>query len=153
MVTDIGQDYLDDGKQRRASVRSPSPRREPLPRLCDDCKSVVSRGVNQCPGCGATIFTKTDVLTADGRLVELGARQSGKREPTITEKAVFFYAELRGYAEARGYAQGWIAHKYRNRFGVWPNDPRITSSPPISPSLSTRNWTISRAIAFAKRAG
>ena len=69
----------------------------------------------------------------------------------MADKATF-YAELRGYAEARGYADGWIAHKYREKFGVWPNDPRVKSSPPISPLLSTRNWIISRQIAFARRA-
>ena len=68
----------------------------------------------------------------------------------MAEKAIF-HAELMGYAKTRGYASGWVSHKYREKFGVWPNDPRITTSPSISPSLSTRNWIKSRQIAFAKR--
>jgi DNA repair protein RadD len=151
MVTDIYQDHLDDGtstknkKEREAKERS-----EPLPRLCDECRAVIPPKAKQCPSCSAPVLTRTDVKQEDGELVELGARRSRKSEPTITDKAIF-HAELRGYAAARGYGEGWIAHKYREKFGVWPNDPRIKSSPAISPSLSTRNWITGRQIAWAKR--
>jgi DNA repair protein RadD len=85
----------------------------------------------------------------DGELIELGARRSGRASPTLAEKSIF-HAELKGYAERRGYADGWVTHKYRQRFGAWPNDPRIKSGPPISPSLQTRNWIIAKQIAWAK---
>ena len=90
-----------------------------------------------------------DVKHEHGELIELGSRSSGKAEVTITEKAIF-HAELRGFAAARGYAPGWVAHKFKEKFGVWPNDPRIRSGPAISPSLQTRNWILSRKIAFTK---
>ena len=32
-----------------------------------------------------------------------------------------FYRELKHYAGARGYKAGWVAHKFRERFGYWPN--------------------------------
>jgi superfamily II DNA or RNA helicase len=150
MVTDIHQDHLDDGTSTKDKKREAKERAEPLPKLCDECKAVISPKAKECPGCGAPVLTRTEVKHGDGELVELGARRSGKIEPTITDKAIF-YAELRGYAAARRYTDGWIAHKYRERFGVWPNDPRVKSSPPISPSLSTRNWITSRNIAWARR--
>src|SRR5271154_3285423 len=31
----------------------------------------------------------------------------------------------KGYATLLGYSDGWASHKYRERFGVWPNDPRV----------------------------
>ena len=39
-VDAIGQEHLDDGKERKASTKSKGSR-EPLPKLCDDCKAVV----------------------------------------------------------------------------------------------------------------
>jgi len=52
-------------------------------------------------------------------------------------------------AAERGYKPGWVAHKYREKFGAFPNwhaDP-----PPIPPSPEVRSWVRSRAIAYAKR--
>ena len=92
---------------------------------------------------------RTEVEAVDGELIELGSRRSGKAEPTIAEKAIF-HAELRGFAAARGYADGWISHKFKERFSTWPNDPRIRSQPSLSPSLQTRNWITSRQIAYSK---
>ena len=78
----------------------------------------------------------------------MGSRRSGANA-TIADKAAFF-SELKGYATLRGYNDGWASHKYRERFGVWPNDPRVRCARPTPPSLKTKNWIISRQIAFAK---
>jgi DNA repair protein RadD len=150
MVTDIHQDRLDDGsKAENSKQREAKERAEPLPKLCDECKAVIPPKANECPCCGAPVLTRMTVAHEPGELIEFGSLRTGKVEPTVAEKAIFF-AELRGYAEARGYAEGWLAHKYREKFGVWPNDPRIRSWPALSPSLATRNWIKSRQIAFAK---
>jgi DNA repair protein RadD len=150
MVTDIHQSVLDSGtKAENGKQREAKERGKPLPKLCDECKAVIPPKATECPGCGAPVLTRTAVEHEDGELVELSAHRSGKVEATIAEKAIF-HAELRGLAAARGYADGWISHKFKERFGTWPNDPRIRSGPVLSPSLQTRNWIISRQIAFAK---
>jgi hypothetical protein len=51
-------------------------------------------------------------------------------------------------AGERGYKGGWIAHKYREKFGHWP--PNIAPEP-IAPTPEVRSWVRSRNIAFAKR--
>jgi hypothetical protein len=33
---------------------------------------------------------------------------------------------------------------------VWPNDPRLRSTPTVPPSIKTLNWIRSRQIAYAK---
>jgi DNA repair protein RadD len=149
MVTDIRQDYLDDGSKAESRKREAKERGQPLPKLCDECRAVIPPMAKECPGCAAPVLTRNDVKHEASELVELGARRTGKSEPTITDKAIFF-GELKGYAEARGYADGWLAHKYREKFGVWPNDPRIRAALAISPSIATRNWIKSRAIAWSK---
>jgi DNA repair protein RadD len=151
MVTDIGQDHLDDGKERPNTVQRARERGEPLPKLCEGCKAVVSRNARECPSCGSPIHARTDVEEVDGELIELGSRRSGANA-TIEDKAAFF-GELKGHATLRGYNEGWVSHKYRERFGVWPNDPRVRCARPTPPSLKTKNWIISRQIAFAKARG
>jgi DNA repair protein RadD len=147
MVTDIGQDHLDDGQDRRnASQRAPE-RSEPLPKLCEGCKAVVPRTARECPSCGSPIHARTEVEAVDGELIELGSRRSG--QPSIEDKAAF-YGELKGHATLRGYNDGWVSHKYRERFGVWPNLPSIRCTRPTPPSLKTKNWLLSRQIACAK---
>jgi DNA repair protein RadD len=151
MVTDIHQDHLDAGsKAENDKKREAKERPEPLPKLCDECKAVVPPKAKECPGCGAPVLTRTGVEHEDGELIELSAHRSGKIEASITDKAIF-YAQLRGFAAGKGYADGWVSHKFKERFGTWPNDPRIRSCPTLSPSLQTRNWIKSRQIAFAKR--
>jgi DNA repair protein RadD len=147
LVTDIHYDRLDDGEPRRGKDER-GERAEPLPRLCEECKAVLPAKTTCCPECGHVRVAKSDVVHIDGELVELGSRQSGKRQPADWEKRVF-YAELRGYASHKGFKEGRAAHKVHERFGHWP--PRDwASQPPISPSVNTRNWILSRQIAFAK---
>jgi DNA repair protein RadD len=147
-VTDIGQDYLDDGKERQSAGRRARERSEPLPKLCEGCKAVVPRKTKECLRCGSPIHARTEVEAVDGELIELGSRRSGTKA-TIEDKAAFF-SELRGHAALRGYNDGWASHKYRERFGVWPNDPRVRCERPMPPSLKTKNWLVSRQIACAK---
>jgi DNA repair protein RadD len=145
LPTDIHQDSLDDGKEREGSAKKK--RSEPLPKLCPDCKALLSYKARECSACGAKIIAVSTVHDAEGDLVELGARQSGKRQATLFDMAQFF-AELRGYAQHKGYAEGWAAHKFKEKFGVWPNG---VGKNVVAPSLTTLNWIRSRQIAFAKR--
>jgi DNA repair protein RadD len=146
-VTDISRDRLDDGKKREGSAKKE--RSEPLPKLCPECKAVLPPRARVCSECHAPVAVSL-VNEADGELVELGARRTG--QPTIEDKAAFF-GELKGHATLRGHQEGWAAHKYREKFGVWPNDPRVRCARPTPPSLKTSNWLKSRAIAFHKAKG
>ena len=61
--------------------------------------------------------------------------------------APHFMPELR---KLRPRQEGAIAET-REALLAWPNDPRVRCAEPTPPSLNTRNWLKSRAIAFAKR--
>ena len=50
-------------------------------------------------------------------------------------------------AEERGYKPGWIAHKYKEKFGHWPTRRYV---PAIEPSREVLSWVRSRNIAYAK---
>jgi len=149
LVTDIHHGVLDNGKPKRRDDAEERKREARLPVLCEECKAVLPRGARVCPVCGAVREACSTVEHRDGELVELGSGRRSASSPTIVEKAAFF-AELQWMARERGYAPGWAAHKFRERFGVWPNDPRIRYAQPAPPSLRTRNWVRSRQIAWAR---
>ena len=148
LVTDIHHESLDDGEPRRAEERAE--RCTPLPRLCVECKVVLPRLATVCPVCGHVRQVTSTVMVQDGELVELGSGEASTFSPALADM-VRFHAELRWIAEERDYAPGWVSHKFRERFGVWPNDPRVRPAEPTPPTLKTKSWVKSRAIAFAKR--
>ena len=149
LVTDITQDRLDSGRDRQGARDRARERSKPLPKRCEECSAVVSRMARACPSCGAPIRAKTEVESAEGDLVEFGSRRTGSHAPSIADK-ISFHAELLWIARERGHKPGWVGHKYKERFGAWPNDPRVRSAIPRPPSLKTKNWIVSRRIAFAK---
>jgi DNA repair protein RadD len=152
IVTDITQNRLDNGRERRTAVNGKRERSERLPKRCDECKAVVAPGAKACPSCGAPFRAKTEVESAEGDLVEFGSRRTGSAAPSIAEK-ISFHGELLWIARERGLKPGWTGYKFKERFGAWPNDPRVRSATPRPPSLKTKNWIVSRQIAFAKARG
>jgi superfamily II DNA or RNA helicase len=111
---------------------------------CPECSAVRFEG-KPCPACGWHVVKKPKpVEVADGELGEV-ARDRTIRAPDLDRLA--FHRQLAWIARERGYKPGWIAYKYREKFGDWP---RVRSVEPIAPEAATRAWVRSRQIAFAK---
>jgi superfamily II DNA or RNA helicase len=102
---------LDDGTPRAACASKE--REAPLPKACPSCSYV--KTAHKCPVCGFAPERKADVGVKDGELVLLAK----KAKATKMDKQDF-YSQLIAIAEAKGYRDGWVAHKYREYFGVWP---------------------------------
>ena len=60
-----------------------------------------------------------------------------------------WHAMLIWIGQERDYKAGWVAHKYREKFGVFP--AWGAAPEPIPPTPEIRSWVRSRNIAFAKR--
>jgi DNA repair protein RadD len=60
-----------------------------------------------------------------------------------------FFAQLRAIAQLRGYKDGWVGHKFRERFGAFP-PWEYKELKPATPSEATFRWVKSRQIAYAK---
>jgi DNA repair protein RadD len=143
-VTDIHHDVLDDGRPR---ARSKACDRIRLPKECPHCTFLKPPRTPNCPACGFKAEAVDKVEVADGELVEITGRR--KRGDTASEdEQAAFYAQLMGYARAHGYAGGWAAHKFRDKFGVWPNDYKDV--PAVQPTPKVLSWIKSRQIAWAK---
>lgn len=123
------------------------------PNPCPSCEEEKGPGVHECPKCGFKPRTSQDVDVYEMELSEI----KGKAAPTKEEKQAF-WSELRGWqrmrnekvrAEKKGreVSDGALAHKYREKFGVWP---RGLTDKPSDPSSKTLSWIKSRAIAYAK---
>ena len=149
LITDIHYDKLDAGEPRkpRASGKDPD---KSLPRLCEDCSAIMPQAVKVCPECGKVREVRTEIEHRDGELIELGSRPTKRNAAQAICEQEEFHGELRWIAAVRGYASGWAAHKFRERFGIWPNDWQVRLATPREPSLRTKNWLRSRQIAYAK---
>lgn len=145
-VTDIHHEVLCDGKAVKAVQQKPP---EKKPRECPKCHFVMKGPMQACPSCGAVSERTSEVEVRDGELVELRAKKLNRND-TWAEKVIFI-RQLKAYRLETGKKEAWVAHKYKERYGCWPNDPRVKYAPPaagISPEV--RSWLKSRDIAFAK---
>lgn len=140
-----------DGKEkiRDRIEREKKAKKEWKPITCPAC-SFVFKSSDHCPKCGWRPAERKaewqDVV--DGDLHEVGRK--GKRKAgtwTMDEKARF-YGELQVIARRKGYNLNWASHKFREKFGVWPNSVRGACE--YEPSAETLAWVKSRQIAWAK---
>lgn len=139
-----------EGKVKERKLQLAREKAEPKPITCPKCSAQFS-GRRDCPQCGfATIPRTAAIPTHEADLVEIErAARKDNRDATWEEKAAFI-AGLRAYAAEHGHAAGWVAHKYRAKFGVWPNDARVRDVPPQEYSAELRSWLKSQQIRWAK---
>jgi superfamily II DNA or RNA helicase len=144
-VTDIHHDMLDDGRTR-ATAKQPD--RIGLPKECPNCAFLKPPHTPVCPACGFRAEKVSRVPVADGELIEVTRRNEKLGTVVSQGEMASFYAQLRGYAQMHGYADGWAAHKFYEKFDVWPNGYRNVQA--IEPTPQVRSWIKSRQIAWAK---
>jgi DNA repair protein RadD len=143
-VTDIHHEHLDDGRERQKQEK-----REALPKECPQCAFLKPPKARTCPACGLTTqHVAQEIECEDGELVELASRRPNEKTDWSDKES--FYGQLKAFARERRYRDGWAANQYRNKFGVWPNDPRVKYARERSPTPEVRAWITSRQIAFAK---
>lgn len=156
VVDELG--FIDDdmpwsleGKEK-VQDRKQAERKEPENITCDECGAIF-KPAKRCPACGHLMESKyrrvIDAFEAD--LVEIQRKEKFRdaRQWSIADKTRFF-GELRAIAKREGYREGWAAHKYRAKLGVWPNDPRIKRATLVQPSPETESWVKSQRIRWAK---
>jgi hypothetical protein len=139
-VTDIHHTALDDGKGTKPKQPKQA---EALPKECPKCAYLRPPKVMQCPSCGFKPEIVSTIQCEDGNLIEF----RGKRKADRFDKETF-YGQLRVYARQKGYNEGWMKHKFRAAFGVWPNSYR--NAPDLTPTPEVLSWIKSEQIRFAK---
>jgi superfamily II DNA or RNA helicase len=115
---------------------------------CSQCSAIRLPG-EPCSNCG--FMPQPPARAVPIHEGELGLVSNGRARatPNDPETKRRWHAMFKHIAAERGYKPGWVAHKYREKFGAFPSwhaDP-----PPIPPSPEVRSWVRSRAIAYARR--
>jgi len=134
-----GAPELDDGKPKPAKKAKPNKGAEPI--KCPKCAAVHDRAPT-CPQCGHAYPRVSRIQHVEGELLEFHGKKTAKKEDKQQ-----VYSELLGIAKSRGYADGWVAHKYKDKFGVWP---RGLQDLPLNPSPEIDRWVRSQMIRYSK---
>jgi DNA repair protein RadD len=145
---DIEYDALHTKEQTERKHAKPVPK----PKTCLSCGVQRQPGPEACHACGFKPAPTNRVLETDDELefIDRTTRPKGaKREFSIQEKADFF-SQLKCYSRSKQYQAGWAVHKYRDKFGTWPNDPRIKHAVPKAPTPAVLSWIRSTQIRWAK---
>ena len=133
-----GATTLDDGKRREKKKAEKKPKK---PVKCPKCFAVHEPRPS-CPSCGYVYPNFSNVIHEAGELHALAGGSAASRN----EKQEI-WSQLRHIVQERGYKDGWAAHKFKERFGVWPRGLLDVESPPTQALL---NWIRSRQIAYSK---
>jgi DNA repair protein RadD len=134
---------------RRASNPTHDKRKrgeQPKLRDCPHCQALMF--APPCGNCGWQPRKRGEnVAFVDGELgLVIGGRARGtEHDPAVRQQ---WHGMLVAIAQERGYQRGWIAHKYREKFGEWPAYGPMPE--PITPTPEVRSWVRSRQIAYAK---
>ncbi|MEE7152553.1 DEAD/DEAH box helicase [Escherichia coli O2:H6] len=133
----------------KASAGGSEVKAEKLPRECPKCHFMKPAGVHMCPKCGFRPLGGDDVATDRDR--KLSRVNKGKREYSREEKQRW-WSEIKGYqnyrnATGKPLSDGWCAHTYKDKFGVWPKG---FSNAPLQPSVEVCNFIRSKNIAYAR---
>lgn len=139
LVTKIHYEHLDDGKQRVSSTRE---RSEPLPKPCPACSFLKPPRVHVCLNCGFAPQKQSDIVHADGELVELAPYVAAR------EARQQWWSELLWLQADRNLNPKWALANYRQKFGEWP--PCSFGKEPREASSEVKNWVKSRLIAYRK---
>lgn len=110
---------------------------------CEECLNQFTG--HRCPRCGWEVPNwSKKVQTTDDELEEIG---KNRKKFTTSEKREF-YGMLEYRRRMRGYSPGWAAHKFKEKFGVWPN--HYKDQGPIEPDQSFLNWEKYQIIKWVK---
>jgi DNA repair protein RadD len=114
---------------------------------CSQCSSMRVAG-EACPHCGfLPQRPPKPIVFADGDLALVDRKSRTAEHRTNPDECVRWHGMLAHIAAERGYKSGWVSHKFRERFGVWPAARYVA---PLDPSPEVLSWVRSRIIAYAK---
>lgn len=135
-----GVHEIDEGREKPRKERSAVEKERAT---CPRCGTVWAGKSDTCACCGFVRPMFNEVITQPGELQEIdGGKNIADRQ--IKQE---WYSQLLHIARLRGYSDGWAAHKYKEKFTVWP---RGLSQDVTEVSPEVARWVKSRQIAWAK---
>ena len=115
---------------------------------CTNC-GAIREGGKLCFHCGFLPTRQAgDIIIGDGELHLIDGHRKPKIDSDDPAAWQSWHAMLAHIANERGYQPGWVAYKFKEKFGAWPSWGAVE---PLPPTPEVRSWVKSRMIAFAKR--
>ncbi len=144
-----GNDTVKKRKQKLQEVA-----KEPKEITCSDCGSMF-KSRKTCPVCGLKAIAESEEIPFyDANLQEVQRqviKEGNKSNKTDSwEMKIAFMGQLKAYAVSKGYAKGWSAWKYKEKYSVFPNDPRVKHAPLTNIGDEVKNWIKHQAIKRSK---
>jgi len=122
---------------------------EKKPKECTHCHYMKPAGVYVCPKCGFKPLMGEDVDVDETR----DLKKMGKGEKIYSREfkqswwsQIKFYQQMRS-ATGKQISDGWCAHTFKKKFGVWPRNLHDT---PVEITPDVSNFIRSKQIAWAK---
>lgn len=134
---------LDDGERKFSENNQieKKDKKDATVRECPRCQ-LIMMGL-RC-SCGYEL-TITERLESDSTML---VRIDDKPAKASKGEKAMWYSNLLRYSRQKGWRDGWAAHKYRKKFGVWPKGLSVNLKAEIVPEVA--NWIKSQQIAAAK---
>lgn len=117
-----------EGSISERKLAAQKEKQAPKELICDKCKTPF-KGTRFCPKCGHQMIPPGEAVPtykADLQMVERDSNKANRKD-SWDEKSKF-YAQALGYAMEKRFKEGFAAAKYREKYGVWPNDPRVRNT-------------------------
>ena len=131
------------------------PEKKPLSEIeCPSCHAMF-RAAKVCPNCGHEMggqYAKA-VKYHEAQLKEVERNEKLKGKTYAMAEKADFFGQLKTYAYLHQYSHGWCAHKYKEKFGVWPNHPSIKEAPKMPITDYVSKWLQYQRIKWAKSRG
>ena len=134
---------LDNGERKFAEKNQieKKDKKDATVRECPKCQRIMM-GLRCACGYELTI---TERLESDSTML---VRIDDKPTKASKSEKAMWYSNLLRYSRQKGYKDGWAAHKYRKKFGVFPRGLSVNLGAEIVPEVA--NWIKSQQIAAAK---
>jgi DNA repair protein RadD len=114
---------------------------------CSQC-GALRKGGEACPACGFLPKRRPDaIIFREGELARIDRNSRQPVQSSDPNMRMRWHGMLAHIAADRGYKAGWVAYKFKEKFGTWPASRYVT---PIEPSREVLSWVRSRNIAWAK---
>jgi DNA repair protein RadD len=135
-----GVTSLKDGKEQSKKEKTVEEKKQAK---CPACDALWVGKSNTCAVCGFVRPFTNLVKVVDGEMEEV----TGTAAKANKDQKQDWYSQLLSIAHERGYSDGWVAHKYKEKFGVWPRGLKDEEKPV---STEVQKWEKSCRIAWAK---
>jgi DNA repair protein RadD len=151
LAEDIDYDSLDSSQKPLKKKKQ----RKKL-KICKQCNELKEKPGPICEHCGfESKAPRSDIVEEDGELFEIGESLKKISKPAVEkatkEEKQKWLSGLLYYAAEKGYKKGWASHKYKQKFGVWPQNLNWIASPPDSEILGyIKHLNIKKAIGRQK---